>query len=171
MSTPWRADPRFAGDGYVLLDSQRVEPDDLRRDNAAAMLAGLENPSPSTLPELVGAVCRRLRAPELRELKEVMLAWAGWRARQAGLRIEVEDMAEVLNGEPRRRRGRSTGRGRKFGRRSVVPRVVPKATSWGNGSPMRRHAAMKFDAQTAPDSGQCSKASPIRRRSTACWRR
>ena len=40
---------------------------------------GLENPLPSTLPELVGALCRRLRAPELRELREVMLSWAGWR--------------------------------------------------------------------------------------------
>ena len=67
----WRADPRFAGDGYVLLDSQRVGPDDLRHDNAAALLAGLENPLPSTLPELVGAVCRRLRAPELRGLREI----------------------------------------------------------------------------------------------------
>ena len=37
---PWRADPRFAGDGYVLLDSLRVRPEDLRHDNAAALLAG-----------------------------------------------------------------------------------------------------------------------------------
>ena len=55
------------GDGEALLDSHRVGPEDLRRDNAAALLAGLENPLPSTLPELVGALCRRLRAPELRE--------------------------------------------------------------------------------------------------------
>ena len=68
-SGPWRADLRFAGDGYVLLDSQRVRPEDLRRDNAAALLAGLENPLPSTLPALVGAVCRRLRTPELRGLR------------------------------------------------------------------------------------------------------
>ena len=92
---PWRADMRFAGDGYVLLDSHRVRPEDLSHDNAAALLAGLENPTPSTLPELVGAVCRRLQAPELRELRDIMLAWAGWRARQAGLRIEDEDMAQV----------------------------------------------------------------------------
>ena len=72
-STSWQADPRFEGDGYVLLDSQRVGPDDSRHDNTAALLAGLENPSPSTLPDLVGAVCRRLRAPELRELREVIL--------------------------------------------------------------------------------------------------
>ena len=56
---------------------------------------GLENPLPSTLPELVGAVCRRLWAPELRGLREMMLSWAGWRARQAGLTIEADDMAQV----------------------------------------------------------------------------
>ena len=61
--------PRFAGDGYVLLDSHRVRPEDLRHDNAVALLAGLENPLPSTLPALVGAVCRRLRTPELRGLR------------------------------------------------------------------------------------------------------
>ena len=133
----------------MLLDSHRVGPEDSRRDNAAALLAGLENPSPSTLPELVGAVCRRLRAPELRELKEIMLEWAGWRARQAGLRIEVEDMAEVnrmenpddveafyrtraqIWEEERRAEGRVEGH------------VV------GQRESMRRHAAMKFDAETA----------------------
>ena len=145
----WRADPRFAGDGYVLLDSHRVGPEDLRHDNAAALLAGLENPSPTTLPELVGAVCRRLRAPELRELRDVMLAWAGWRARQAGLRIEDEDMAQVnrmenpddieafymtraqIWEEERRAEGRAEGR------------------IMGQRESLRRHAAMKFDAQTA----------------------
>ncbi|MCE2476159.1 MAG: Rpn family recombination-promoting nuclease/putative transposase [Alphaproteobacteria bacterium] len=30
----WQADARFAGDGYVLLDSHRVRPEDLPRDNA-----------------------------------------------------------------------------------------------------------------------------------------
>ena len=71
--------PRFAGDGYVLLDSHRVRQEDLRRDNAAGLLVGLENPLPSTLLELVGALYRRLRAAELRELREIMLLWAGWR--------------------------------------------------------------------------------------------
>ena len=149
----WRADPRFAGDGYVLLDSHRVGREDSRHDNAAALLAGLENPSPSTLPELVGAVCRRLRAPELRELKEIMLEWAAWRARQAGLTIEEEDMAQVNQmenpddveafyrtraqvwEEERRAEGRVEGRaeGRVMGQRESL----------------RRHAAMKFDAETA----------------------
>ena len=152
-SAPWRADPRFAGDGYVLLDSHRVGPEDSRHDNAAALLAGLENPSPSTLPELVGAVCRRLRAPELRELKKVMLLWAGWRARQAGLTIEAEDMAEVnrmenpddveafymtraqIWEEERRAEGRKAGR--------AEGRVT------GHRESLHRHAAMKFDAETA----------------------
>ena len=146
---PWRADPRFAGDGYVLLDSHRVRPEDLRRDNAAALLTGLENPLPSTLPELVGALCRRLRAPELRELREVMLSWAGWRARRAGLTIEAEDMAQVnrmenpddveafyrtraqIWEEECRAEGRAEGR------------------IAGQRESLRRHAAMKFDAETA----------------------
>ena len=164
-STPWRTDPRFAGDGYVLLDSHRVGPEDLRHDNAAALLAGLENPLPPTLPELVGAVCRRLQAPELRELREVMLAWAGWRARQAGLRIEVKDMAEVnrmenpddveafyrsraqIWEEERRAEGRVEGRveGRAEGR--VEGRTEGRAE--GQRESMRRQAAMKFDAETA----------------------
>ena len=165
----WRADPRFAGDGYVLLDSHRVGPEDSRHDNAAALLAGLENPSPSTLPELVGAVCRRLRAPELRELKEIMLEWAAWRARQAGLTIEEEDMAQVNRmenpddveafyrtraqvwEEERRAEGRVEGRaeGRVEGR--VEGREAGRAEGrvMGQRESLRRHAAMKFDAQTA----------------------
>ena len=154
---PWRADMRFAGDGYVLLDSHRVRPEDLSHDNAAALLAGLENPTPSTLPELVGAVCRRLQAPELRELRDIILAWAGWRARQAGLRIEEEDMAQVNRmenpddieafymtraqvwEEERRAEGRSEGRaeGRTEGR------------VMGQRESIQKQAAMKFDSETA----------------------
>ena len=153
----WRADPRFAGDGYVLLDSHRVGREDSRHDNPAALLAGLENPSPSTLPELVGAVCRRLRAPELRELKEIMLEWAAWRARQAGLTIEEEDMAQVNRMEnpddveafyrtraqvwEEERRAEGRVEGREAGR--AEGRVM------GQRESLRRHAAMKFDAQTA----------------------
>ena len=158
---PWRAAPRFAGDGHVLLDSHRVGPEDSRRDNAAALLAGLENPSPATLPELVGALCRRLRAPELRELREIVLRWVAWRARQAGLTIEAKDMAEVNRmenpddvetfyrtraqvwEEERRAEGRVEGRveGREAGR--AEGRVM------GQRESMQRQAAMKLDAETA----------------------
>ena len=149
----WRTDPRFAGDGYVLLDSHRVRPEDLWRDNAAALLAGLENPLPSTLPELVGALCRRLGAPELRDLRDKMLWWAGGRAKRAGLTIEAEDMAQVNRmenpedveafymtraqrwEEERRAEGRIAGR--------AEGRIA------GQRESLRRHAAMKFDAETA----------------------
>ena len=158
----WRTHPRFAGDGYVLLDSLRVAPDDVNHDNAAALLAGLENPSLSTLRALLSAVCRRLRAPELRGLKEVMLAWAAWQARRRlGLELEVADMAEAVRleeyddadayfaariqawKEEHRAEGRETGRaeGRETGR--------AEGRLMGQRESMRRQAAMKFGAETA----------------------
>ena len=99
-SAKWMADPRFAGDGYVLLDTLRVEPDDLRRDNAAALLAGLENLTPETAAPLVAWLHERVRLPELGELKEVMLAWAAWSAkRRLGIELEVDAMAAVVRPE------------------------------------------------------------------------
>ena len=151
---PWRADPRFAGDGYVLLDSLRVRPEDLRHDNAAALLAGLENPSDETYAGLLAALQQRLRAPEFRGLKKILLAWAAWQARRRlGLELEVEDMMEAdrledygdveayfaariqARKEEHRAEGREAGReeGRVMGQRES----------------MRRQAAMKFDAETA----------------------
>ena len=150
----WRADPRFAGDGYVLLDSHRVGPEDLRHDNAAALLAGLEHPSDETYAGLAAALQQRLRGTELRELRKVMLAWAAWQAkRRLGLELEVEDMAEADRledygdveayftarikawKEEHRAEGREAGR--------AEGRVV------GQRESMRRQAAMKFDAETA----------------------
>ena len=72
------------------------------------------------LPELVGALCRRLRAPELRDLEKIMLSWAAWRARQTGLNIEAEDLTEVNRME-----------------------------NSDDVQAMRIQAAMKFDAETA----------------------
>ena len=40
-----RTNDLFAGDGYLTLDTLRVAADDLRHDNAAALLAGLCNPT------------------------------------------------------------------------------------------------------------------------------
>ena len=146
----WWADPRFAGDGYVLLDSLRVRPEDLRYDNAVALLAGLENPSDETHSGLLAALHQRLRAPELRDLKKVMLAWAAWQARRRlGLELEVEDMAEAERLEDyddveayfaariQARKEEHRAEGREEGR------VV------GQRESMRRQAAMKFDAETA----------------------
>ena len=84
-----------------------------------------------------------------------MLSWAGWRAGQAGLTIEAEDMAQVnrmenpddveafyrtraqIWEEERRAEGRAEAEGRVEGRVE------------GQRESLRRHAAMKFDAQTA----------------------
>ena len=157
----WRAAPLFAGDGYVLLDTHRVGPDDSRRDNAAALLAGLENPSRETIAALVASLHERLRAPELRELKEVMLSWAAWQARrQVGVEWEAEEMAQVrvedyddveayyaarLEAwrEEDREQGRTEGReqGRTEGRE--------QGRAEGQRALLRRQAALKFDAETA----------------------
>ena len=82
-----------------------------------------------------------------------MLSWAGWRAGQAGLTIEAEDMAQVnrmenpddveafyrtraqIWEEERRAEGRAEGR--------VEGRVQ------GQRESLRRHAAMKFGAEAA----------------------
>ena len=151
---PWRADPRFAGERYVLLDSLRVRPEDLRHDNAAALLAGLENPSDETYAGLLAALQQRLRAPEFRGLKKILLAWAAWQARRRlGLELEVEDMMEADRLEDygdveayfaariQARKEEHRAEGREAGREEG--RVV------GQRESLRRHAAMKFDSETA----------------------
>ena len=91
-----RANPLFAGEGYLALDTLRVAADDLRHDNAAALLAALENPSPSRIAGQVTALHRRLRAPELAPLREVMLLWAQQVAkRRIDLNLGIRDMAEM----------------------------------------------------------------------------
>ena len=59
-----RTDALFAGDGYLLLDMHRVAADDLPMDNAAALLAGLENPTVERVASQVAALRRRLDGPE-----------------------------------------------------------------------------------------------------------
>ena len=91
-----RANPLFAGDGYLMLDTLRVAADDLRHDNAAALLAGLENPSLERIAAQMTALRRRLSAHELAALREVMLLWAQQVARRRiGLDLEIRDMAEM----------------------------------------------------------------------------
>ena len=91
-----RASGVFSGDGYLTLDTLRVAADDLRRDNAAALLAGLCNPSLERIAEEVAALRARLDAPELRPLLEVVLLWARQTARQLiDFDLGADDMAEV----------------------------------------------------------------------------
>ncbi|MCE2476160.1 MAG: hypothetical protein J4F47_11555 [Alphaproteobacteria bacterium] len=78
-------------------------------------------------------------------MREMMLSWAGWRARQAGLTIEAEDMAQVNRME---------------NPDDVEAFYRTRAEIWeeerraegriaGQRESLRRHAAMKFDAETA----------------------
>lgn len=86
----------FAGDGYITLDTLRVATDDLRHDNAAALLAGLCNPTFEHVPAQAAALRARLAAPALRPLLEVALRWAEQTAqRMIGFDLGVDDMAEV----------------------------------------------------------------------------
>ena len=91
-----RVNPLFTGEGYLVVDTLRVGADDLRRDNAAALLAGLENPSPERIAEQLAALHRRLGAHELAPLRNVMLRWARRVARRR-LKpdLEIDDMAQT----------------------------------------------------------------------------
>ena len=91
-----RGNPLFTGERYLVVDTLRVGADDLRHDNAAALLAGLENPSPERIAGQLAALHRRLGARELAPLRDVMLRWARHVARRRiGLDLEIRDMAEL----------------------------------------------------------------------------
>ncbi len=144
-----RADSLFAGDGYLLLDTHRVAADDLRMDNAAALLAGLENPSLDRVGAQVAALRQRLDAPELAPLKELMMLWAQRVSeRRLNLDLGIEDMAEVdrlhESGELEVR----------FTERALAEREKLRAEGMERGVAaerdlLRRQAARKFDAGTA----------------------
>ena len=182
----WRADPRFAGDGYVVLDSLRVGPEDLRRDNAAALLAGLESPTEETIAGLLAALNRRLRAPGAARVEEgharvggvagetaVGAGAGGGRHGARGPTGKLRRCRGVLLGthsgmeggasdrgpgrrseEGRPKAGRKAGpkAGRKAGRKAgkqVGKQVGGEGRVVGQRESLRRHAAMKFDAETA----------------------
>lgn len=91
-----RPDGLFAGDGYLLLDSGQLTPDDGHEHNAAWLLAAFENPSPAHLAAWIAALRKRLAAPEFKALQETILRWADWVVRQRiGFDMGVSDMAQV----------------------------------------------------------------------------
>ena len=95
MDLSWPG-PLFAGDGYQMVDSSRVDIDDWKGNNAAVLLAGLEHPSVDTAGELASRLYRHLGAEELRPLRELMLSWARRVVeRRLGWDIGVDDMTEV----------------------------------------------------------------------------
>ena len=90
-----QSSPLFAGDGYVMVDSGGIGPDDLQRDNAASLLAGMEYPDPGAVPERLAKLLRRVAGQDLRELREILTDWTTRVvARRLGLDLEIE-MAEL----------------------------------------------------------------------------
>ena len=89
----------FAGEGYLTLDTldtQQVAADDLRHDNAAALLAALCNPTLDRIPAEVAALRARLDDPKLKELLEVVMLWAQQTARRMfDFDLGTDDMAEI----------------------------------------------------------------------------
>ena len=144
-----RADPLFSGDGYLLLDTHRVGADDLRMDNAAALLAGLENPSLERIAAQVAALRRRLDARELKPLRELMLLWAQRVSRRRlNLDLGIEDMAELD------RLHESGDLEVFFTERALAEREKLRSEGRAEGIAaerdlLRRQAARKFDAGTA----------------------
>ena len=138
-----RASGVFAGDGYLTLDTRRVATDDLRRDNAAAMLAGLCNPSLDRIPADAAALRARLDAPEPRPLLEVVLLWAQQTARRLiDFDLEVDDMAEV-DRLPSRASWRTTSR------------RVERPTRIGTAPRVWRAAWSRASSEDLPKSGIC----------------
>ena len=96
-----RTDGLFAGDGYLAVDTLRLGADDVPRGNAAALLAGMCNPSADRLPAQATALRDRLAAPEFRELLEVVLLWAQRTAKDLiDYDLGVHDMAEAETYDP-----------------------------------------------------------------------
>ena len=90
------AAPLFAGDGYLILDMRQLEADDLPLDNAAALLAALEYSSLERVGAQTAALYRRLAAPALAPLRELMLLWARQVSQQRlGHNAGIKDMAEM----------------------------------------------------------------------------
>ena len=71
-----RTNELFTGDGYLTLDTLRVAVNDLPRDNAAALLARICNPTIERLAEDAARLRLLLDDPELRPLLEIVLLWA-----------------------------------------------------------------------------------------------
>lgn len=88
--------PLLAGDGYLLVDSSAVGSDDLAADNAAALLASLEQPSPEVVPERLMRLFRRVGGPRFSELRALLLDWTRRvLRRRLGLDLGEANMADL----------------------------------------------------------------------------
>ncbi len=87
--------PLLSGDGHLLLDSASLTAEMARVDNAAWLLAALENADVVHAAEWLGALIRRLAAPAQKELQDVAVQWVLRTLKLNGMDLEVESMAEV----------------------------------------------------------------------------
>ena len=96
VETAWWTNGLFAGEGYVVVDSQHTGGDDYGQDNAAALLAAIESPAPGTIADQVAALQRRLSTQDLRPLRDLLLDWSRLVVeRQLGLDLEMGNMANA----------------------------------------------------------------------------
>ena len=88
--------PTSARDGFVPLDGGAVGAHELKLDNAAALLATMEHPTPETIAERAASLHRRVRGDELRSLRELLMGWTQRLVEQRlGLDLGIDDVAEV----------------------------------------------------------------------------
>jgi len=152
-----RTNELFAGDGYLTLDTMRVAVDDLPRDNAAALLAGICNPTMERLPEDAAQLRVLLDDPELRPLLEIVLLWADRTAqRSMNFDLGADDMAVVdrlhesgeLEDYFAARRRAYQEQFRAEGVEQGIERGIERGLA-AERDLLRRQAARKFDPRTA----------------------
>lgn len=91
-----RSADMLAGDGYIALDAELLQATGDGGNNAAWLLAALENPTPEQVGAWVARLRARLDAPELAHLREVLFAYVEAIVKQStGFAMGVGDMAEV----------------------------------------------------------------------------
>ena len=91
----------FAGDGYLLLDIQRLSPDDYDNDNAVSLLAELTSPpaDAARTAQLAVRLIERLAGEDL-DLRKVLVEWV---RQESGLDLGVEQMITVNELTPAQR--------------------------------------------------------------------
>ena len=151
-----RTNELFTGDGYLTLDTLRVAVNDLPRDNAAALLAGICNPTIERLAEDAARLRLLLDDPELRPLLEIVLLWAQRTAELMNFDLGADDMAVVDRlHESGEWEDYIAARGRAYQqqyRAEGVEQGIEQGIEQGLAAErdlLRRQAARKFDPRTA----------------------
>ena len=136
--------PTSARDGFVPLDGGAVGAHELKLDNAAALLATMEHPTPETIAERAASLHGRVRGDELRSLRELLMGWTQRLVEQRlGLDLGIDDVAEVDRLASQAIWRRTSKHAESPGRTHTAPRAERKAGSkpssgWPRGDSVRR---------------------------------